>query len=222
VKSAARRSLDAVVAGVAPQLEHAGFRKRGDTFTRALDDGMTHVVDFQLARVDPPGTREIPPLRVDLHGRFTVTLGVFVPEMTLDPRSDAPAPPWLREADCQLRMRIGRLLPGGEDTWWELDDSSAAAALAGSALATFGLPWLDRLATRAALVAAYESEGGEALGMAPRAPVEIAFLVVAGDPVKAETMLRDHLASDLRPQHRSWVEGLLAARGMGNLLTPLR
>jgi hypothetical protein len=157
VPTAAVDAMAAVVRELAPVLKNAGFRKRRHTFDRRLQAGMTHVVDFQMGRFDPPGTPELPPIRLNLYGRFTVNLGVFVPEMVLG-RELGPEE-WVPEPECQLRMRLGHLLPSGQDTWWSLDDPPEAVRTVGSALSSFGLPWLDGLASRDALIDAYRDLG---------------------------------------------------------------
>jgi hypothetical protein len=211
--------MKTVVATIAPELKEAGFRKRRHAFNRPLDDGMTHVVDFQMARFHPPGTPELPPFRLNLYGRFTVNLGVYVPEMLVDQRL-APKG-WVHEATCQLRKRLGHLLPSGQDTSWSLDSPAEAAGAVGSAISSVGLPWLDELASRDSVVEAYRNRGGDALGMAPRAPLEIGMLVAEGDRARAEAILRDYLSSDLSPVHREWVETVLTSRGLRDLIPSL-
>jgi hypothetical protein len=216
MKTTAAESMQSVVAIIAPVLNRAGFRKRRHAFNRSLKDDMTHVLDFQMARFDPPGTRELPPFRVDLYGRFTVNLGVYVPEMLVDPGL-APKG-WVHEATCQLRKRLGTLLPSGLDASWSLDDPIDAADVVGSAISSVGLPWLDEFTSRDSVVEAYRTRGGDALGMAPRAPLEIGFLLLQGDRPHAEAILRDYLATDLSPPHRKWTEAILISKGLSALI----
>jgi hypothetical protein len=81
-------AMSAVVAALAPVLKDAGFKKRRYSFNRSADDGLVHVFDFQMGPSDPPGATHIPGLTDNLHGKFTVNLGVYSPDMT---RLGAPA-----------------------------------------------------------------------------------------------------------------------------------
>lgn len=209
-------SMTQVVALAVSPLKAAGFRKRRNSFNRPLERGMTHVLNFQMGPFEPPGTEEIPPFRVNLHGRFTVNVGVFVPEMVIDEKL-APTT-WVNEYDCQLRRRLGELMPAATDLWWSLDDPEEAAKVVGSAISSSALPWLERLATRDRVVDEYRRFGGSALGMTPRAPAEIAWLMAETDRDEAEQILREYLASDLRETHRKALADKLTAKGFGHLL----
>lgn len=84
-----------LVAAVQPTLKEQGFRKRGNTFNRTTEpDGIIHVINFQMGAYKPPGTVEIPGLRPNLYGRFTVNLGIWLPgiaETGFDPPSPESA-----------------------------------------------------------------------------------------------------------------------------------
>jgi len=209
--------MEHVVATVAPTLETAGFHKRRHAFNRVAEPGLVHVVSFQMGAHEPPGSHEIPSYRRNRYGTFTVNLGVFVPEMVIGERS-APGG-WVNEHDCQLRKRLGELLASATERWWSLDDPVAAAATMAPALAADGLRWLDRFSTRSDLVREYLAEGGIALGMTARGPVEIAWLLAESDRHRAESLLRDYLLGDLQLSHRRWLEELLRANGFASLLT---
>jgi hypothetical protein len=80
------------------------------------------------------------------------------------------------------------------------------------------LPWLDEFASRDSVVEAYRTRGGEALGMAPRAPLEVGLLLVERDRARAQAILRDYLSSDWSPVHREWVETVLRLRGLRDFI----
>ena len=215
MEAAPARAMARVVDAIAPSLKAAGFRKRRHVFNRSLDRGMTQVVNFQMGASQPPGAESLP-LRPNLYGRFTVNLGVFVPEMVIEP---ALAPgKWVNEYDCQLRQRLGNLMPGGVDLWWSLGDPDEAVVAVRTALVSDGLPWLDRLKTREALVVAYRSDGAKALGMASNAPLLMAWLLAPTDRAAAEALLTGYLAEELQPTHRAWVEQRLIDAGFGQLI----
>jgi hypothetical protein len=207
-------AMAAVVTGVAPLLKAAGFRKKRHTFNRSVEPGMVHVVNFQMGSYEPPGTTDVAPFRVSTYGKFTVNLGVYVSEMVIE-ESLRPKN-WVHEYDCQLRMRLGQLF--GEDVWWPLDDPTEATSLVQTGVGTAGLPWLDRFSSRAELVETFWRDGREALGMTPRGPVEVAWLLAETDREVATDILRAYAREDHSPQHREWLEVRLKDAGFGQIV----
>jgi hypothetical protein len=123
-------------------------------------DGIVHVINFQMGPFNPPGTVEIPGLRPNLYGRFTINLGVWLPgiaESGFDPPI-GPARAFVNDYNCQLRARIGELLPEQTDTWWQLDlPGDQIAEIVTTALTGCGFPWLGRFATLDAIVTQLEA-----------------------------------------------------------------
>src|SRR5919109_1389766 len=94
---------------------------------------------------DAPGTVEIPGLRDDLYGKFAVNLGIFVEELHGHFRLE-PRPRFAAEYSCELRRRLGEMVPGEGEYWWSLDaDPVAVAADVRRALEDHGLPFLVSL-----------------------------------------------------------------------------
>jgi hypothetical protein len=213
-----------VVAQAAPLLKAAGFRKRRHSFNRTTEPGLVQVVVFWMGPFDPPGpgsekhqaAREALGLRGHHYGTFTINLGVYVPEMVL-PGGDTPGA-WVNEYDCQIRAAIGELLPGGKDGWWSLERSDVAGDVAVHALQEVGLPWLDRRASRDAILDVYAAVGWDGLGQIGGA-IEIAWLLKDRDREQAEAILRSYL-KDIHdyPRHREVVVKWLRAGGFGHLL----
>jgi len=54
-KSKPVQAVDELQASVRPFLKELGFRARA--FNRTTSDGITQVIEFQLARFDPPGAQ---------------------------------------------------------------------------------------------------------------------------------------------------------------------
>jgi hypothetical protein len=125
---------------------------------------------------------------------------------------------WINEYNCQLRRRIGMLLEPAADIWWSLDDPAAAHRAAAEALDRAGLPWLDGLASRPAILRAYEKEGRFTVGLGPAGPLRIAWLLRATDPAAAEAVLRSYLKEELTPGHRESLAETLTAAGFGELV----
>ena len=119
----AREKYDAMLRDdVRPWLGERGFRKRRNRFRR-IDDQGWQVVDFQASQW---GSRD--------HVQFTINLWVGVSELEEV------------DAEAQLQLRVGELLPGGEDHWWSVDAATQTMALAAElrdVLETRCLPWFD-------------------------------------------------------------------------------
>jgi hypothetical protein len=190
-----------MVSTIAPALQAEGFRKRRHAFNRAAGDGIVHVIHFQMGAFQPPGTPEIPYWRPSRYGRFTINLGVHSPGLELHQRRTG----WVNEYDCQLRRRVGGLLPGGRDRWWSLDDPGTGGAAA-NAIRQVCLPWLDRYRTTGDILDEYRARREE-MGMAPNAPLSIASLLVSiGDRPAATAVFRDYVREEHPPAHWSFVE----------------
>src|ERR1044072_1928442 len=91
-----------------PRLQELGFRMRGRTWNRESSDGLTQVINFQMGSSDPPGTTYIPGLRENLHGLFTVNLGIYIPEVAAV-HGGGEAKAWVQDYHCSLRSRLGVL-----------------------------------------------------------------------------------------------------------------
>jgi len=210
------KAMRQIVQDTVPLFKDAGFRKRRHGFNREVQAGMVHVVSFQMGPYEPPGADEIPPFRINLYGKFAVNLGVYVPEMVFE-NWQVPKG-WVNETQCQLRKRLGELVTAGaSDLWWSLDEPSAASSDVADALSVHGLPWLERFLSRADLLREFRSEGRFALGMAPRGPLEIAWLLADSDRATAESVVREYLREDLSPPHREWLQKILATKGFDHL-----
>lgn len=151
-------AMDAIVSTVHPALKAAGYRKRGRGFNREPTDGVVHVIHFQmgtpnLAQTAAPGIS-----RVDVVGRFTVNLGVYL--RRIEPFDDAPPPTdFVNEYNCHLRRRLGYLIQAPQDRWWPLDDPDRIGALMQELLAGPARSWLRRHESWGGVLAQLEQAG---------------------------------------------------------------
>lgn len=211
-------------AALAVPLSAAGFRKRANSFNRSTSDGLVHHLSIQLGAFDPSGMHAVAGLVPDNHGRFTVNLGVHVPAMA---RRGPPRSAWINTYDCQLRWRLGELLPGGADRWWDLRDGAAADEVL-AAVVEVGIPRLDAFPDAEHVLGAYERDGPAGLGMiTPDAiALDVADLLLArGEHGRARALLSDYVARVAGRTHRPHQEYLreyLAERGLSELDRPLR
>jgi hypothetical protein len=211
-------AMKQIVAEAAPLLKSAGFKKRRHTFNRPAEDGLVHLFNFQMGPYDPSGRPDVlAGIRVNMHGLFTINLGVFVPEMD---RLGPPSSSWVNDYNCQLRKRIGELMPEQTDVWWPLDFEPSQEQ-ATDALREAGLSWLDQFTNRQVILDKFWAGDGDELGMTPAAALDIADLLLAiGNTQAAEQTVRNYLArDDMRWPHRDYVENqYLDLRNLRHLL----
>jgi hypothetical protein len=146
-KSIYAKAVDDIQAALRPYLKGLGFRVRGRTFNRLTADGLTQVVNLQMGPSDPPGTPYIPGVRENLHGLFTVNLGVYVPEVARH-HGGGEAKSWVQDYHCCIRDRLGHASGAGEDIWWHCRADEAVIGDVRRCLESGGIAFLERFATR--------------------------------------------------------------------------
>jgi len=131
-----------IVAGAAPLLKASGYRKIARSF-HAPADGLFKVVQFQTSPWNTPDSAQ-----------FTVNLNIVLPyfhekwtglSFPRNPGSAAPI----------ITQRIGQLMAGKRDLWWEVTPTSNIQSISiqvGAALTEHGLPFLDQHSTCDSLV----------------------------------------------------------------------
>jgi hypothetical protein len=207
--------MAAVVRHVAPVMKAHGFRKRRHSFNRSAEDGIVHHLSFQMGAFDPPGTVEIPGLRPNLYGKFTVNLGVFVPAMS---RIGTPKSDWINDYNCQLRKRLGELLTEQADVWWSLEHPASAEDVHRE-VGDHAIPWLDRFGSYQQIIEVFETEGRDPLGMHPAAPLDVADLYTAmGKRADARDLLAHYATAEHNPGHPAVIVEYLRARGLDDLV----
>lgn len=115
-------------------LRPRGFKKSAYTWRR--EDEWPKLINLQLSKSN---TSE--------EARFTLNLGVFIPELH-NAAGSYPVTGKPMEPDCDVRSRIGMLLPSGTDKWWDVSPASNGARLfdkVSGDLMEVGLPWLEGL-----------------------------------------------------------------------------
>jgi hypothetical protein len=182
-------------------------------FNRATRDGLTQVVSFQMGRSEPPGTTFIRWLRENLYGKFTVNVGVYVPEVARHGGGEARS--FVPEYYCCVRARLGELAGEAVDRWWDLDGDPSLALEIERRLEKDALPFLDRFATREAVLGELTGNRQKQFASPPR---------IVGAIILAEKGMRDEarrlLAAQVRdsenhPQHAEYVRGLAQKLGLG-------
>lgn len=215
-KSDLAGSLDELQAKLHPTLKECGFRARGRTFNRPTSDGLTEVIKIQMGSFDPPGITYVPGLRENLYGKFTVNLGVFVPEVAEQYGGGAPKS-FIQEYHCCVRTRLPILGPETRDTWWDI---RADKALAEELLVRFqrdAIPFFKKFATRDAILEQWFAAPKAPFAFAPARIVCAIILAERGRSEDARALLVAQAKEILNPAHPAYVRSLAAKLGLGDL-----
>ena len=72
-----KKTLDEIQKLVHSELKADGFKKKGRTHNKTLENGIIQVVNFQMAKYEFDSVVEIPGIRTNLYGNFAVNIGVL-------------------------------------------------------------------------------------------------------------------------------------------------
>ena len=209
-------ALDRIQAGIRPELKDAGFKVRGRTFNRETDDGLTQVINFQMGASDPPGTTYFPGLRENLHGLFTVNLGIYIPEVAATHHGSL-AKGWVQEYHCSVRERLGQVLGEKRDIWWTANAEPNVIDEIRSALVTKGVAFLDRFASRDLVLAEIE-QSGASCPWCPSPRIVSAVILAERDELgPAKALLAMQVLEGRNPSHPVYVRELARTLGLGEL-----
>lgn len=210
-KSALAVSLDALQSHLNPLLREAGFRKHGRTYNRTTTDGLTHVLGFQMGAFDPPGTTYIPGLRDNLYGRFTINLGVHVPEVARN--LGAREAKYIRDYNCSIRTRLGRV--GNKDFWWTISAIEPLVSDLQERLRSEALPFFQRFETRDQILTEFLTATDNTEIMAAPRIVCAIILLDRGDREAARELLAAQAREHTRnPRHPAYVIDLATRLGV--------
>lgn len=215
-KSDLAKRLDELQAKLNPTLEECGFRARGRTFNRLTSDGLTEVLKLQMGRFDPPGTANVPGLRENLFGKFTVNLGVFVPEVAEQCGGEATKS-FVQEYHCCVRTRLPVLGPERGDVWWDI---AADKALAGDLLVRFqrdAIPFFKKFETRDAVLGQWLAMPKAPFAFTPPRIVCAIILAKRGRNEDARVLLAAQASETQNPGHSAYVRSLAGKLRLGDL-----
>lgn len=135
--------LDQIQASVSPFLRGIGFKKSGRTHNRGIDDGIVHVINFQMGQY-PIGDYIIPGIRESSYGQIAVNLGVYLPcVIEIEQRSEPKR--FYQDYHCEIRERLGSPAKSGTNVWWDLrEEPDVTGETINDLLKTDGLSFLDR------------------------------------------------------------------------------
>jgi hypothetical protein len=219
VKSEYAQAMEAVVASTAPLMKKSAFRKRRHTFNRSRENGVVAVLNFQMGSSDPPGTYEIPAIKDNLYGKFTVNLGIAFEEMwKIDLLSASKAfPPFLNEYECHVRLRLGQLMTPNEDAWWPLvGDLDGVGRQVAGLIERVALPWFERFDKRRAVITAWERH--EPISREGRLALVVAMIYLHdGQLAQGRRTFLEYYQSPHDPHHIAWLRQLAPQIGIASL-----
>lgn len=214
-KSDLAKQMDEVQARLRPLFKDRGYRVRDRTFNRSTTDGLVQVVSFQMGRFDPPGTTDIPGLREHLYGRFTVNLGVYVPEVAVCHGYGGKA--FVPEYECCVRARLGLIGPEETDVWWLARADDEVVLDVRERLVRDAFPFLERFSSRDAILDEWKDRTENIFaGGPPRIECAI-ILAKRGQAAEARKLLAAQAREAHLPAHAEYVRELAAQLGLGDL-----
>ncbi|HWY08192.1 MAG TPA: DUF4304 domain-containing protein [Candidatus Acidoferrales bacterium] len=172
----------AVKLGLAPLLHKDGFKKRGTNFYQITPES-NRLVFVQSSQWNSSS-----------RSRFTIELGLYFPAIdavTNETWTRAGAKQWNPKIyNCQLRQRIGFLMPVGGDFWWTVTPSSDANELAlemAKAWQQYGAAWMRSNADLPYAATRLEAESGFLLAAQAR--------LALGERAKASRLAKQYVVS---------------------------
>lgn len=128
-------------------LKELGFCKSGTTWVRRLN--WPQVINIQLSKWNSSA-----------EASFTINLGISI-EALHAASEGLPLKGTLKEYDCDVRARIGGLLPNKQDKWWVVNQRSDPERLAEDVFAQldrYVLPWFERMVNYPAVAAMFAEQ----------------------------------------------------------------
>jgi hypothetical protein len=215
-KSKYAQSVDEIQRALRAVLKAEGFKVRGRTFNRMTEDGLTQAISIQMGASDPPGTTYIPGLRENLHGLFTVNLGVYVPEVARH-HGGGEAKSWVQEYHCCVRARLGEVSGEERDIWWHARAEDAVIDDVLGRLKQMGIPFLNRYSSREKILAEWQDRLENMGAGAPPRIVMAIILAERGRREEARVLLTQQVLETRNPGHPDYVRRLAKQLNLGSL-----
>lgn len=212
-KTESARAMDELQMRLQPGLKECGFRMRSRTFNRTTSDGLTHVINFQMGRFDPPGTSYIPWFRKNLYGKFTINIGVYAPEVAMAKYGNRPCSA-VQEVECCVRMRLAHLSGELSDRWWDLPAGSKTEADLKRRFERDAFPFLARFDHRDSLLHELEHNQDIAASGGPPRITRAVILAARGQLEEARDLLRTQVRLAEDQGHSEYVQGLAERLGL--------
>ncbi len=207
-KSEVYKKMDSVISCVSPLLRELKYKKRGHTYNRTIQPGLIHVINFQMGKYEGENYQEIPPYRVNLYGKFTINIGVYIEEVH-NLLCKWKVTNFISEPDCEIRKRIGELIDKGHDLWWDLNyEESVIGTDIKVKIEKFIIPFLARFSSTDQIIREWEIHGN-GIGFPPRGRLSIAILFFyRGDKNIARDLIMQEYNENITKPYASFVMGV--------------
>jgi hypothetical protein len=211
-KTYVKTSLDHIEKSVCTTLKPLGFKKKGRTFNREIEKGIFQVINFQAGPYPIGHNYEVPGLRENLYGKFTVNLGVCV-ESLRKLNYPAESKTFYKEYECQIRVRLGTLLKGHE-YWWTLGQNiESITDEVNIGMLTVGNNWFEGIDNKEKII---KNFGNPPYDWSRRAKLDVALIVWLEDKEKGTKLFNDYLNTIpvSTNGHKEYVEELAKELGI--------
>ena len=210
------KEVDGIQRALKGSLKEHGFKSRGRTFNRETSDSLTQIINLQMGSFDPPGTTYIPGLRENLHGLFTVNLGIYIPEVA-ELHGGGPAKSWVQDYNCAIRSRLGPASGSNKDLWWHARNNVEVVADLQSLLLTYGLPFLDRFESRDKVLSELAGHGKNLEYCSVPRIISAIILTKRGQRSEAKELMSAQTGETLNRNHPAYVRELAVRMGLGEI-----
>ena len=195
--------LNTIVQFVGDELRRLNYRKSNRLFNRLQPDGIVHVVNFQMGQ-----NRSI------LWGKFTVEIGVFIPEV-YKALSEKPMPKFISSPHCIERERLGVLGKDGRDTWWDLADN--VISIGNEVLKLLlenGEPYLLRFGSREKLLSVWEEERLQKKLSERKVLIMAIILSCSGEKNRANELLDTEFGNQYKTAFLEYAQNIVTPLGL--------
>ncbi|MBB6682440.1 DUF4304 domain-containing protein [Aequorivita sp. 609] len=187
-----KETLNEIQKLIHTELKADGFKKKGRTHNKVLDNGIVQVINFQMGQFQFDNVIEIPGLRENLYGQFTINLGVFVPELYEKIFNPKPKS-FIQEFDCEIRTRLSQKI-FGEDKWFPISaDFGKTSEFINENLNSIGKEWFDRFDNRKKIVE--ELTQSKVIEFSPRQKLSGAIIELEIDRKNGERIFNEYYNS---------------------------
>src|SRR6266581_2899945 len=116
-----------------------------------------------------------------------------------------------------VRARLGELVGEGKDVWWRARADEEVVDNVHLCLERFGLPFLDRFATRDRILAQWDRRLDSVAASSPARIVVAIILATRGQRERARELLREQMLESRNPGHPEYVRRLAESLSLGSL-----
>lgn len=199
--------LDSIQNNISPLFKKEGFKKKGRTYNKQVEDGLVHVINFQMGEFPLGDSYVVPGLRENLYGKFAINLGVFIPNIAeLEYRY--PTKSFVREYCCTIRKRLTEHSDNEKDQWFDITpDTTDISTRLMRLFELRGVPFLDQFSSLSDVFSFYQLNKNLPFNNEGRSKFDIALINFSiGNYAEFERHIREIL---LLSKHKGFNEHVI-------------